>query len=139
MKNTTILFLLKCSIIIYLVAATNIEQITQHHTASKVLTKGYWKVNSNENNFSESTSIFSDYTFTFNANGRLTANKNGIILKGHWVEDNLTNKVTLNFSFNNFITNSQNNLWFVKSISQQEITLQNAATAKENVVLLSAL
>jgi hypothetical protein len=139
MKNATLLFAIKCSLIIYLVATTNIEQFTQQQTVSRVITKGFWKVNCNSNNLSESSSFFSDYTFTFNASGKLTANKNGIKLKGHWIEDNITNKVTLNFSSNNYDGNTKNNLWFVKSISQQEITLQNAAAADEDVVLLSAL
>jgi hypothetical protein len=124
MKKPRLLFALKCSIIIYFAACTSIEKLAVTQSVTKLVTKGQWKVNCYSNSNTDNTCNFKDYTFTFDAYGRVTAVKDGISFTGNWIEDNISKKITLSFNKSNIVLNELNNYWDITSISDAGISFE---------------
>jgi hypothetical protein len=127
MKKPALLFALKCSVIVYFAACTSIDTLSVSPSITSLVTRGTWKVNCYSNDRADNTCNFKDYTFTFDASGKVTAVKNGISFTGHWIEDNISKKVTINFNNNNAVLNDLNNYWDITSISGTGISFEKAS------------
>ncbi|MEI9957630.1 MAG: hypothetical protein WDM90_15335 [Ferruginibacter sp.] len=125
MKIPKLIFALKCSVIVYIAACTGIDKLTVSDSLSQLVTKGTWKVNcyTGTNNV-DNTCNFQDYTFAFEKNGNVTATKKGVSFKGHWLEDNISKKITINFDNSNLVLNELNDYWDITSIADGGITFE---------------
>jgi hypothetical protein len=131
MKNSTLLFMLKCAVIIYAVAFTGKPKLTQGTLITPTVTKGSWKVNCSSE--SAASCMFEGYTFTFNKNSKLTAVKNGILVNGHWLEDNISNTITISFKNTNAVLHQLNDYWLVTEIKDGNISFEKKNRTIEKI------
>ena len=139
MKKPVLLFALKCSVIVYFAACTNIQQIGVSNSVSELVTKGTWKVNCYDNAHIDNTCIFEGYSFSFDASGKVTASKNGISFEGNWIEDNISKKITLSFQNSNSVLSELNNHWNIESISDKGLTFENSTGKDSEKLYISSL
>jgi hypothetical protein len=139
MKKPVLLFALKCSVIVYFAACTNIQQIGVSSSVSELVTKGNWKVNCYDNANIDNTCIFEGYSFSFEASGKVTASKNGVSFEGNWIEDNISKKVTLSFQNSNSVLSELNNRWNIESISDKGLTFENNTGKDSEKLYISSL
>ena len=117
MKKPFLLFTLKCAVILYFAACTNIQDYSIANTVSTVVTKGMWKVNLCQDQSKEDCNEFAGYTFSFNLSGDVTASKDGVVVKGKWAEDNISNRLSLNLQSDDAVLKKLNNYWSISNIS----------------------
>ena len=67
---------------------------------SDALTSGTWRVTSFHESQSDHTADFSNYLFTFDANGTLTATISGTVTAGTWDFDDSSNELHLQIGSN---------------------------------------
>ena len=140
MKKPVLLFALKCSVIIYFAACTNIEQYSVSNSVSQqLISKGTWKVNCYDNANTDNTCIFEGYAFSFDATGKVTARKNGITNEGNWLEDNISKKITLNFKNENPALSQLNDSWNIATISDTGITFENNSDQNSEKLYITGL
>ena len=140
MKKPFLLFALKCSVIIYFAACTSIDKLGASKTITQQLvTKSAWKVNCFGNTTSDNTCIFEGYTFNFNASGKVTASKNGTVIEGNWLEDNISNKITLNFKNQSSALSQLNYYWNIASINDAGITFEKSTDQDSEKLYITAL
>jgi hypothetical protein len=140
MKKPLLLFAIKCTVIVYCAAFTNIEKLTVSKAVTQQLvTKFNWKVNCYDNANTDNTCIFDGYAFAFNETGKVTATKNNITFEGNWLEDNFSKKITLHFKSINPALNQLNNSWSISSMNDTEITFENTTTPDKEKLYITAL
>jgi hypothetical protein len=139
MKKPVLLFALKCSVIVYFAASANFKQLTVSNSVSELVTKGSWKVNCYDNAKVDNTCIFEGYSFSFDATGKVIANKNGVSYEGNWIEDNISKKITLSFNNSNPALSGLNNHWNIESISDKGITFENTTEQNSDKLYITAL
>ncbi len=139
MKKPVLLFALKCAAIIYFAASANIKPWTSSNAVSELVTKGSWKVNCYDNANIDNTCIFEGYTFSFDASGKVVACKNGQQIAGNWIEDNISKKITLNFSNSRSVLAELNNQWSIENISDKGITFNNTTNQDIEKLYITAL
>jgi|GEM_PF-1088162 len=124
MKKPLLLFALKCSVIIYFAACSNLEKLAVSKSVTQFVTTGTWKVNCFSNTNTSNICDFKDYTFSFDASGKVTAVKNGISFSGNWIEDNISKKITINFNNSNAVLNELNDHWNITAIGPDGISFE---------------
>ena len=139
MKKPTFLFALKCAVIVYFAACTNIEKIGATKSITQQVTKGSWKVNCFSNATTDNTCNFKDYTFTFNPNGSVTALKNGATYTGSWIEDHIAQKITISFTGTNAVLAGLNNHWDITSLTDAGISFEKNNTGSNQKFYITAL
>ena len=136
MKSPFLLFTLKCAVILYFAACTNIQNYSVANAVTTVVTKGMWKVNLCQGHTQEDCNEFAGYTFTFNLSGDITASKNDVVVKGKWAEDNIANRLTLNMPSTDPVLNKLNNYWSISTVSNAQVVLENNTNTKLNITSL---
>lgn len=136
MKKPFLLFTLKCAVILYFAACTNIDNYAVSHTVSTIVTKGNWNVNLSANSHHDQVNELNGYTFTFNLSGDVKASKNGVDVKGKWAEDNISNQVTLNIQSSDPVLNQLNDNWKISAVSNIQVVLKNNTNTKLNFTSL---
>lgn len=125
MKKPILLFALKCFVILYFAACTNVERLSVTQTVAPVITNGSWKVALYMDSNNNQTNDFSGYTFTFNPSGEIKAVKNGTEITGNWSENNIAKKVTLYFSSGDPILEKLNVGWVISNVTSSQLDLEN--------------
>lgn len=140
MKKPVLLFALKCSVIIYFAACTNIEKFSVSDAVSQqLISKGSWKVNCYDNASIDNTCAFEGYSFSFDAYGKVTASKNGISIEGNWLEDNISKKITISFTKDHPALSQLNDHWNISSINADGITFENNTDQDAEKLYITAL
>ena len=139
MKKPVLLFALKCSVIIYFAACTNIQTLAVSDSVTKLVTKGSWKVNCYSSSNTDNTCNFKDYSFTFDASGSVIAVKDGVSFKGNWLEDNISKKITINFNNSNAVLNELTDYWDITAISDAGISFEKTSDRDSEKFYISAL
>lgn len=124
MKKPFLLFALKCSVIVYFAACSGIDSFTNSKSVSAQISKGGWKVNCYSNTQTDNTCIFDGYTFTFEENGKLIAVKDNNRFEGNWLEDNISQKITISFKNSGIALDALNDYWNIASIQDGEISFE---------------
>ena len=125
MTKPFLLFAIKCSVIVYFAACTSIEHYSKAISASPTMTTGTWKVKLYQDTHNNNTNEFSGYTFTFDRSGNVNASKNGVNVRGNWVEDDISKKITIDIKANDPVLSKLNTNWNITNISSSEVSLQN--------------
>lgn len=140
MKKPVLLFALKCSVIIYFAACTNIEQLSVSNAVSQqLISKGSWKVNCYDNASIDNTCAFEGYSFSFDAYGKVTASKDGNAIEGNWLEDNISKKITISFTKDHPTLSQLNDHWNISSINDDGITFENNTDLNAEKLYITAL
>jgi predicted amidohydrolase len=139
MKKPALLFTLKCSVIIYFAACSGIDTLVAAKSVTPQVTKGSWKVHCFESTVTDNTCTFDGYSFVFDINGKVTAEKNGVRIKGSWLEDNINNKITISFKSSNTVLNQLNDYWDVAAIGNGEISFQKKSGSNTDKLYITAL
>jgi hypothetical protein len=139
MKKPVLLFALKCSVIIYFAACTNIQTLSVSPSVTKLVTKGAWKVNCYSNANTDNTCNFKDYTFTFDVSGSVVAVKDSVSYTGNWLEDNISKKITINFSKSNPVLNELTDYWDITAISDAGISFEKTTDRDTEKFYITAL
>jgi len=136
MKKPFLLFTLKCTVILYFAACTNIQNYSIANAVSTVVTKGMWKVNLCQGQSKDDCNEFAGYAFKFNLSGDVTASKDGVVVKGKWAEDNTSSRLTLNLQSTDPVLVKLNNYWNISTVSDMQVVLENNTNAKLNITSL---
>ncbi len=138
MKKPFLLFALKAAVILYFAACTSIDHYTTGRSATPIVTKGIWKVNSYKEANNNLTNDLAGYTFIFNASGTITASKNGVDVNGSWFEDDIANRVSIDLGTSDPLLKKMNGHWNIKDLSGATIEFQdnNSADEKMNIAML---
>ena len=126
MKKTTLLVVLKCTVILYFAACTSINKYTTDVSATPHITSGTWKVNLFIKQQNDVTTDFSGYTLKFDPNGKLTASKGSQEVTGNWAEDDISKKLTISIDTNDPVLEKLSDYWTISSISNEGLSFQNA-------------
>jgi hypothetical protein len=139
MKKPTLLFALKCAVIVYFAACTSIEKIGATKSITQQVTKGSWKVNCFSNTITDNTCNFKDYTFIFNSNGTVTAAKDGVSYTGSWIEDHIAQKITISFKNSNAVLAGLNNYWNITAVTDTGISFEKNNTDSNEKFYITSL
>lgn len=101
------------------------------NTVTDVVTSGSWKVHQYVDASQDQTGDFNGYLFSFNRNGTLTVDCNGVSCTGTWTEDKATRKITLNINNPTAVLARINNEWSVAEINAALINLSNNSPGGE--------
>ncbi|MEP6673857.1 MAG: hypothetical protein ABJA78_01835 [Ferruginibacter sp.] len=125
MKKPALLFSLKCAVILYFAACTNIDRITVARTVSQAVTAGNWKIQHYAAADKDHTKTFSDYELTFNDGGTVLIKTNGKCFEGNWYEDNIKKTLVLNIGSNDKNVQQLNANWNITGVSDNVIAFDN--------------
>ncbi len=126
MKKPFLLFTLKCSVIIYFAAFSSIDKFTVSRSVTQQLVdRGYWKVNCFSSATADNSFLFEEYSFSFDASGKVTATKNNTSIEGQWLEDNISKTITISFNNDTPFEKKLNTKWHINSINNASISLKN--------------
>lgn len=139
MKKPLLLFALKCCVIIYFAACTNIQKLADSKSVSQLVTKGNWQVNCFTNTIADNTCDFKGYTFSFDAAGNVSAVKDGEKFSGNWIEDNISKKITIHFTTGNAVLNELNDYWNITSITNAGISFEKTTNKETEKFYITAL
>lgn len=139
MKKPALLFVLKCTAIIYFAACSGLDAFTTTKSVTPQVTRGSWKVNCYSNTTADNTCIFEDYSFTFDPTGTVTAVKNGQTVKGNWFEDDIHQKITISFKNSGTALDQLNDYWNIASIKDGEISFEKKAGSDTDKLYITAL
>jgi hypothetical protein len=139
MKKPVLLFALKCSVIIYFAACTSINEYGISKSITQLVTKGNWKVNCYSNANIDNTCNFKDYSFTFSPSGSVVAVKDGVSFTGHWIEDNISKKITISFKNCNAVLNELNDYWDITAVTDDGISFEKTNLQNTEKFYITAL
>lgn len=125
MNNSSMLFAIKCSAILYFAAFTSIDHFTISRSVTPVITKGTWKVNFYMDANKDHTNDFAGYSFTFYTSGEIKANRKGVVTNGSWSENDISKKIAINLGTRDLLLNRLNDLWDINNISNNQVSLHN--------------
>lgn len=125
MKNSILLFGIKCSVILYFAACTGIDQYTTAVSATPHVIKGAWKVNLFTEAQNDKTTAFTGYELTFEPNGKIIASKNGKVVTGNWSEDEILKRITINLDTKDPALAKLNDYWNISVISKAGLSFQS--------------
>ena len=137
MKKPFLFFAIKASIIVYFAACTGIDHYTTAKSATPIVTRGSWKANLNGGN--DQANAFAGYTFTFNEYGIVKATKNGVDINGNWFEDNISNRININFGEKDPSLAKLNTYWNITQVSNLQVGLQNSGNTANDKLNLTSL
>lgn len=138
MKKSFLLFALKSAVILYFAACTSIDHYTTGRSATPIVTKGTWKVNSYKKADNNLTNDLAGYTFTFNSSGMVKASKNGVDINGNWFEDDIENRINIDLGKADPSLEKMNGRWHIKDLNSATVEFQddNIADQKLNITML---
>jgi hypothetical protein len=140
MKKPFLLFALKCSVIVYFAACTSIEKLAiSKSVTDQLVSKTAWKVNCFGTATNDNTCIFEGYAFSFDASGKVLANKDGKTIEGHWLENTISKTVTISFDNANPVLNELSNYWNISSITDTGISFEKMDNKDNEKFYISAL
>ena len=140
MKKPVLVFALKCAVIIYFAACTNIDKLgVSKSVTQQLVTNASWKVNCYSNTTTDNTCIFEGYSFNFNNDGKVTASKDGTTIKGHWLEDNIAKTITITFNNSNTVLNELNDYWNITAVSDKGISFEKISNKDTEKFYITAL
>ena len=135
MKNSFLLFALKCSIICYFAACTNTEDFVVSKTVASVVKSGDWKVNLYLASSNDQTNDFAGYKFTFSEGGILKVNKTGNPeIMGSWFEDEINKVLLINLGNADPVLAKLNESWNISILNETVVGLEsNTAHGSEKL------
>jgi len=139
MKNSLLLFGIKCSVILYFAACTGIDQYTTAVSATPHVIKGAWKVNLFTEAQNDKTKAFAGYELTFEPTGKIIASKNGKQVSGNWSEDEILKRITITLDTKDPALAKLNDYWNISDISKAGLSFQrveNTSTEKLQITSL---
>ena len=106
--------------------------------SSTVVTQGQWKVTLFSENGVVETSKFSNYVFTFNSNGTVSAVRSGSTVNGSWSDgnDDSQHKLILNFASPADFTEISDD-WHILQESSSKIELEDVSGGNGGTDLLT--
>ena len=106
--------------------------------SSTVVTQGQWKVTLFSENGVVETSKFSNYVFTFNSNGTVSAVRSGSTVNGSWSDgnDDSQHKLILNFASPVDFTEISDD-WHILQESSSKIELEDVSGGNGGTDLLT--
>jgi|JI10StandDraft_1071094.scaffolds.fasta_scaffold422622_2 hypothetical protein len=106
--------------------------------SSSVVTQGQWKVTLFSENGVVETSKFSNYVFTFNSNGTVSAVRSGSTVNGSWSDgnDDSQHKLILNFASPADFTEISDD-WHILQESSSKIELEDVSGGNGGTDLLT--
>lgn len=137
MKNSLLLFTIKCSVILYFAACTGINDYSKDVSATPQVTRGTWKVNLFTAAENDKTSAFKGYTLTFEPTGKITASKNGQMVTGNWAEDDILKRITISLDTRDPALTLLNSHWGIAAISTAGLSLQDIHTDNQYLQITS--
>ena len=137
MKKPIVHFALKCIVIMYFAACTNVERLTLTKTVAPVITNGSWKVSLYMDSNNNQTNNFAGYTFVFNPAGEIKAVKNGTETAGNWSEDNIGKKLTIYFTPGDPTLEKLNVGWSISNVTNTQMDFENKEGANTGRLYLS--
>jgi len=139
MKNSILLFGIKCSVILYFAACTGIDQYTTAVSATPHVTKGAWKVNLFTEAQNDRTTAFAGYELTFEPTGKIIASKNGKQVTGNWSEDEILKRITINLDTKDPALAKLNDYWNISGISKAGLSFQRAENPSTEKLQITSL
>ncbi len=97
-------------------------------STSTIIESGSWHVTYYHENSNDHTSNFSGYTFTFNANGTMSATVSGVTTSGTWSNDDSHNEFHMNIGTSSPL-NDISNGWLIITKTATEFDLKDDNTA----------
>lgn len=139
MKNSILLFTIKCSVILYFAACTGINEYTTAVSATPHVTKGAWKVNLFTKAQLDKTTAFAGYSLTFEPTGKIIASKAGKVVTGNWSEDDILKRITINIDSKDPSLTMLNQYWDISEISKSGLSLQNTDNTENTCLQIASL
>lgn len=139
MKNSILLFTIKCSAILYFAACTRINEYTTAVSATPLVTKGTWKVNLFTKATNDQTTEFAGYKLTFEPTGKIIARKNGKEVNGNWAEDDILKTITINLNTQDPSLAKLNSHWSISEISKSGLGLKNTNNTENGRLQITSL
>ncbi len=138
MKNVlySLLFLLSATTI-FSSCSGSIEEYPNDSNISEVVTKGNWKVELFVESNLNQTNDFTNYNFTFNKNGVVTATNNGVAEVGTWNTNGFTNRLFLHFSNVNSVLNKISYDWLVDSQEEKAVSCSTDVQSNPNILKIA--
>ncbi len=139
MKNSLLIFALKCSVILYFAACSGIGDYSTAVSATPLVTKGIWKVNLFIDANTDQTNGFTGYTLTFDPAGTIKATKNGMEISGNWSEDDILKRITINLNTKDPVLAKLNDYWNISAVSKTGVNLQNTQNPSNGRLQITSL
>lgn len=124
MKKPLLIFALKCSVILYFAACTGINQFSDTVSATPHVTKGTWKINLFTEDQHDKTAGFSNCILKFEPSGKITVSKNGELVTGNWIEDNILKRITINLDTHDATLAKLNDYWNIAKINKTGLSFR---------------
>lgn len=124
MKKPLLIFALKCSVILYFAACTGINEYANTVSATSHVTKGYWKINLFTDGRHDETAGFSHCILRFYPSGKIMVNKNGELITGNWIEDNIQKRITISLHTNDADLIKLNDYWNISKINKSGLSFR---------------
>ena len=106
--------------------------------SSSMVTQGQWKVTLFSENGVVETSKFSNYVFTFNANGTVSAVGSGSTVNGSWSDGNDDSQKKLNMNFASPVDFTEiSDDWHILQESSSKIELEDVSGGNGGTDLLT--
>lgn len=106
--------------------------------SSSIVTQGQWKVTLFSENGVVETSKFSNYVFTFNSNGTVTAVRSGSTVNGSWSDGNDDSQKKLNMNFASPVDFTEiSDDWHILQESSSKIELEDVSGGSGGTDLLT--
>lgn len=106
--------------------------------SSSIVTQGQWKVTLFSENEVVETSKFSNYVFTFNSNGTVSAVRSGSTVNGSWSDGNDDSQKKLNMNFASPVDFTEiSDDWHILQESSSKIELEDVSGGNGGTDLLT--
>lgn len=132
MKKPLLIFALKCSVILYFAACTGINEYNNTVSATPHVTKGTWKINLFTENQHDETAEFSNCILKFEPSGKITVSKNGELITGNWIEDNILKRITINLDTHDAALAKLNDYWNIAKINKAGLSFRGNQNSVNN-------
>lgn len=139
MTQSSLLFAIKCSAILYFAACTGIDDLTVAKSASPLITKGVWKVDLYSTSNNHKINDFAGYNFVFGSTGELKAIKKGVEITGNWSEDNISKRINIDLGKTDHILSKLNDNWNIEEIANVQVNLQGSGSNSADRIKFTAL
>jgi len=139
MKKPFLLFALKATVILYFAACTGIDNYTTGKSATPIVTKGVWKINSFIGSDKNLANDLAGYTFTFNPSGIIKASKNGVDIDGKWFEDDIEKRISIDLGSVDPSLEKINGHWNINDLNNAMVEFgnnSNSVDEKFNITML---
>ncbi len=124
MKKPALLFSLKCAVILYFAACTNIDKLTVSTSATDIVTSAECRVDSYLQNSNDQTGKLADYKLNFTDDGNIKAVKGSKVLNGNWHEDNNKKTFVISFDTEDPALDMLNYKWHITKVSGTALNLE---------------